>query len=171
MQKIGYPVKSPDLRNASMLEEYYETVDISRSGFFDNLISIAKFSAHREWFALGKPTDRDEWGMTVPTVNVSRMKNFVELSSSYINSPTHPTLHNIFFVNRTHLTSFRLTTTRLGTRSFFLRASCKRLSFTILLYPYTSATVHLDPSVATSCLTVSVPPLVLEAYPLNMSSL
>lgn len=72
MQKIGYPMKSPDLRNASSLLEYYDAVNISRTGFFNNLISVAEFSIHREWSALGKPTDRDEWGMTVPTVNVSR---------------------------------------------------------------------------------------------------
>ena len=53
-----------------MLQEYYKNVSITSTDFFDNAISIARFDAGREWSALGKPTDRDEWGMTVPTVNV-----------------------------------------------------------------------------------------------------
>lgn len=72
VQKIGYPIKSPDIRNASLLEKYYDRVNISKAAFFDNALSIAHFDTLREWSALGKPTDRDEWGMTVPTVNVRR---------------------------------------------------------------------------------------------------
>lgn len=94
MQKIGYPTKSPDVRNASMLQEYYKAVNISRTGFFHNLISIAEVSSHREWSALGKPTDRDKWGMTVPTVNVSRRPM---LSSCFIGS-IHPPVHHCMVV-------------------------------------------------------------------------
>lgn len=74
VQKIGYPTKSPDIRNASLLEDYYQTVNISKAAFFKNALSIAGFDTLREWSALGKPTDRDEWGMTVPTVNVRRRR-------------------------------------------------------------------------------------------------
>ena len=70
VQKIGYPTKSPDIRNASLLEDYYQTVNISNVAYFDNALSIAHSDTLREWSALGKPTDRDEWGMTAPTVNV-----------------------------------------------------------------------------------------------------
>ena len=70
VQKIGYPVSSPDVRNPVKLQEYYETVNITSTEYFSNSISIAQFDASREWSALGKPTDRDEWGMSVPTVNV-----------------------------------------------------------------------------------------------------
>ena len=69
VQKIGYPTKSPDVQNASALEKYYEAVNISSTAFFENGISIAKFETSRQWSALGKPTNRDEWGMTAPTVN------------------------------------------------------------------------------------------------------
>ena len=69
VQKIGYPTKSPDVRDSSALENYYATVNISSTAFFENAVSIAKFDASRQWSALGKPTDRDEWGMSAPTVN------------------------------------------------------------------------------------------------------
>lgn len=69
VQKIGYPTKSPDVRNSSALEDYYKTVNISSTSFFENGISIAKFETARQWSALGKSTNRDEWGMTAPTVN------------------------------------------------------------------------------------------------------
>lgn len=71
VQKIGYPTKSPDVRDPKELQDYYETVNITNTEFFDNAISIARFEVNRGWSALGKPTDRDEWGMSVPTVNVS----------------------------------------------------------------------------------------------------
>lgn len=73
VQKIGYPTKSPDIRNASLLENYYQAVNISKAAYFNNALSIAQSDTLREWSALGKPTDRDEWGMTVPTVNVRRL--------------------------------------------------------------------------------------------------
>ena len=69
VQKIGYPTKSPDVRDSAALEKYYEAVNISNSTFFENAVSVAKFHTYLEWSALGKPTNRDEWGMTVPTVN------------------------------------------------------------------------------------------------------
>ena len=69
-QKIGYPTKSPDIRDSAALEEYYADVNITRTAFFENAFSIAKFTIEREWSALGKPTNRDEWEMTADTVNV-----------------------------------------------------------------------------------------------------
>ena len=71
IQKIGYPTKSPDIRDAASLEEYYEDVNITSTGFFRNALSMVKSAVKREWSALGKPTNRDEWDMTADTVNVS----------------------------------------------------------------------------------------------------
>lgn len=70
IQKIGYPTKSPDIRDSAALEGYYAKVNITSTAFFGNALSIAKFTINREWSALGKPTNRDEWGMTADTVNV-----------------------------------------------------------------------------------------------------
>ncbi|KAL9136576.1 MAG: hypothetical protein Q9175_002214 [Cornicularia normoerica] len=69
MQKIGYPTKSPDIRDSAALEEYYADVNITSTAFFENALSIAKFTIEREWSALGKPTNRDEWVLTADTVN------------------------------------------------------------------------------------------------------
>lgn len=91
----------------------------------------------------------------------------IEVLSHCINLPYCLPLHDNFwfFVSRSDITlkKFRLTTTRLGTKLFFLPELCKRLCSTILLYPFTSAMVHLDLSVATSFLTVSKTHIVLEA--------
>lgn len=70
VQKIGYPTSSPDVRNPLELQKYYDPVNITNTEFFENTISISRFDTSREWSALGKPTDRDQWGMSVPTVNV-----------------------------------------------------------------------------------------------------
>jgi endothelin-converting enzyme len=69
VQKIGYPTKSPDIMDPPTLEEYYETVNVSSDAFFANALAMRRFAVKEEWSALGKPVDRDQWDMTVPTVN------------------------------------------------------------------------------------------------------
>ena len=69
VQKIGYPTKSPDVMDPKCLRSYYESVEITNHTFFENALHIQKFLAEKEWSALGKPTDRNEWLMTAPTVN------------------------------------------------------------------------------------------------------
>lgn len=70
VQKIGFPTKSPSIRSPAALRDYYASMNISSTEFFNNAISTAKFQTNHEWSKLGKPTDRDEWVMTAPTVNV-----------------------------------------------------------------------------------------------------
>lgn len=69
VQKIGFPTKSPNIENPEELQKYYEKLEISNNTFFANGLAVSKFNEESEWAKLGKPTDRDEWGMTVPTVN------------------------------------------------------------------------------------------------------
>ena len=69
VQKIGYPTKSPDVRNSTAIREYYSPVTIEPDTFFQNWLSINRFSNREMWSSLGKPVDRDEWGMTASTVN------------------------------------------------------------------------------------------------------
>ena len=71
VQKIGYPQESPDIYNSTELRNYYGAVDISDLAYFNNALSMTKFDIAQMWAKLGRPTDRNEWGMTVPTVNVS----------------------------------------------------------------------------------------------------
>ncbi|KAF2017828.1 peptidase family M13 [Aaosphaeria arxii CBS 175.79] len=69
IQKIGYPTKSPDIMDPPSLHKYYESVNISSDSFFANALAVRRFAVNEEWSALGKPVDREQWGMTVPTVN------------------------------------------------------------------------------------------------------
>ncbi|MES2390552.1 MAG: M13 family metallopeptidase [Acidobacteriota bacterium] len=57
--KIGYPAKWRD----------YSTLTVKRDDYFGNAMRSHEFADKREWNKLGKPVDRDEWGMTPPTVN------------------------------------------------------------------------------------------------------
>ena len=61
VQKIGYPTKSPDIRDSTAIQRYYKNANISSTEFFKNKLSVVKFETKRQWYALGKPTDRDEW--------------------------------------------------------------------------------------------------------------
>ncbi len=51
------------------LQSYYRSVNINSTNFFNNALAMNRFDVAREWSSLGKPVDRNEWGMTVPTVN------------------------------------------------------------------------------------------------------
>jgi endothelin-converting enzyme/putative endopeptidase len=42
---------------------------IKRDDYFGNVLRAIQFEDAREWRKLGKPVDRNEWGMTPPTVN------------------------------------------------------------------------------------------------------
>lgn len=58
-QKIGYPEKW----------ESYSSLEISRAAYLENVIRAGAFGRKRNLAKVGKPVDRSEWGMTVPTVN------------------------------------------------------------------------------------------------------
>ena len=57
--KVGYPDKWRD----------YSALTITRDDYFGNELRALKFETRRDFAKIGKPVDRDEWGMTPPTVN------------------------------------------------------------------------------------------------------
>jgi len=57
--KIGYPARWRD----------YSSLTVSRDDFAGNIARAMTFENKRELAKIGKPVDRDEWGMTPPTVN------------------------------------------------------------------------------------------------------
>ena len=57
--KIGYPEKWRD----------YTSLTVKRDDYFANTRRAAQFEDERQWHKLGKPVDKNEWGMTPPTVN------------------------------------------------------------------------------------------------------
>lgn len=69
IQKIGYPTKNPNIMDPPSLEKYYDSVNVSSSTFFQNALSVRRFATDDEWSALGKPVDREQWGMHASTVN------------------------------------------------------------------------------------------------------
>ena len=57
--KIGYPDKWRD----------YTALEVKKDDYFGDVRRAGEFAYARAWNKLGKPVDRDEWGMTPPTVN------------------------------------------------------------------------------------------------------
>ncbi|GAB3869306.1 M13 family metallopeptidase [Hymenobacter segetis] len=57
--KIGYPDKWKD----------YSKLNISRESYLNNLFAAQEWANQEEISKFGKPIDRNEWGMTPPTVN------------------------------------------------------------------------------------------------------
>jgi len=59
LKKIGYPSKW----------KTYDDVTIDKNNFFANAMGIRMHAQKEMLDKIGKPVDRTEWGMTVPTVN------------------------------------------------------------------------------------------------------
>jgi len=57
--KVGYPDRWRD----------YSALDIVRGDFYGNGTRSVVFESKRDLAKIGRPVDRDEWGMTPPTVN------------------------------------------------------------------------------------------------------
>ncbi|HEY0794337.1 MAG TPA: M13 family metallopeptidase [Acidisarcina sp.] len=57
--KIGYPDTWRD----------YSALTIDPADYFGNVTHAVAFESRRQWAKVGKPVDRNEWGMTPPTVN------------------------------------------------------------------------------------------------------
>jgi endothelin-converting enzyme/putative endopeptidase len=57
--KIGYPEHWRD----------YTGLVIARDDYFGDVVRADRFENDRELAKIGKPVDRDEWGMTPPTIN------------------------------------------------------------------------------------------------------
>jgi endothelin-converting enzyme len=68
-QELTVVSQSPDIMDPPSLQHYYESVNITPSTFFQNTLSMSRLVVSLQWSSLGKPVDRNEWGMTVPTVN------------------------------------------------------------------------------------------------------
>jgi putative endopeptidase len=59
LNKIGYPARWRS----------YDGLDITRGSLVANIANASAFEVKRELDKVGKATDKDEWGMTPPTVN------------------------------------------------------------------------------------------------------
>jgi putative endopeptidase len=57
--KIGYPDKWRD----------YTALEVKPNDYYGDALRSFRFENARDWNKLGKPVDRNEWGMTPPTVN------------------------------------------------------------------------------------------------------
>jgi endothelin-converting enzyme/putative endopeptidase len=79
--KIGYPDTWRD----------YSALEIKPNDHFGNVTRAARFEDAREWHKLGKPVDRNEWGMTPPTVNAyfSPQMNDINFPAGVLQPPLY----------------------------------------------------------------------------------
>ncbi|KAH7028639.1 peptidase family M13 [Macrophomina phaseolina] len=69
VKKIGYPSASPNVLDPVDVQTYYANVSVSNDSYFDNGLNFAQFALNITWDALLKPTDKQQWFMSAPTVN------------------------------------------------------------------------------------------------------
>jgi putative endopeptidase len=81
VNKIAYPDKWRD----------YSSVVVSRNDFAGNVERATVFESRRELNKIGKPVDRDEWGMTPPTVNAyySQQMNDINFPAGVLQPPLY----------------------------------------------------------------------------------
>jgi endothelin-converting enzyme/putative endopeptidase len=79
--KIGYPEKWRD----------YSALEVKRDDYFGNVQRAYRFEGARRWRKLGKAVDRDEWGMTPPTVNAyfSPQMNDINFPAGVLQPPLY----------------------------------------------------------------------------------
>jgi putative endopeptidase len=77
--KIGYPDHWRD----------YSSVKITRTSYLDNVNEATAFEFHRQLDKIGKPVDREEWGMTPPTINAyySSQLNTINFPAGILQPP------------------------------------------------------------------------------------
>src|ERR1700759_3827702 len=66
--KVGYQTKNPSETSPKDLFEFYSDMNVT-TDFFENFQYGIDWALKKTWAKLLKPTDRDEWSMTSPTVN------------------------------------------------------------------------------------------------------
>jgi len=81
--KIGYPEKWRD----------YSSLEVKPDDYFGDALRAYHFEDTRRWNKLGKPVDRDEWGMTPPTVNAyfSPQMNDINFPAGVLQPPLYDT--------------------------------------------------------------------------------
>jgi endothelin-converting enzyme/putative endopeptidase len=79
--KVGYPDKWRD----------YSAVQIKANDYFGNFQNASSFEVHRDLNKIGKPVDKDEWGMTPPTVNAyyNPQMNDINFPAGVLQSPLY----------------------------------------------------------------------------------
>jgi endothelin-converting enzyme/putative endopeptidase len=79
--KIGYPDHWRD----------YSSIKIARGDFLGNVARALEFESHREISKVGQPVDRNEWGMTPPTVNAyySGQMNDINFPAGVLQPPLY----------------------------------------------------------------------------------
>jgi putative endopeptidase len=79
--KIGYPNNWRD----------YSSLTIKPDDYFGNVDRASRFDDHRRWSKLGKPVDRNEWGMSPPTVNAyfSPQMNDINFPAGVLQPPLY----------------------------------------------------------------------------------
>jgi putative endopeptidase len=81
--KIGYPDQWRD----------YTTLEIKPDDYIGNVTRSYRFEDARQWHKLGKPVDRNEWGMTPPTVNAyfNSQMNDINFPAGVLQPPLYDT--------------------------------------------------------------------------------
>jgi endothelin-converting enzyme/putative endopeptidase len=79
--KIGYPDTWRD----------YSALQVKPNDYFGNSLRAQRFEDQRRWNKLGKPVDRNEWGMTPPTVNAyfSPQMNDINFPAGVLQPPLY----------------------------------------------------------------------------------
>ncbi|KAL0094127.1 hypothetical protein F4703DRAFT_1727255 [Phycomyces blakesleeanus] len=87
--KLGYSIKSPDIRSDENLKEYYQNINITTTSFYDNENSATAWELADIWSRMGKPIDKARWMMDAQEVNAyyTRTGNEIVVPAGILREP------------------------------------------------------------------------------------
>ncbi|CAH3045511.1 unnamed protein product [Porites evermanni] len=85
-ENIGYPEY---LKNSSAMSEMYKGFKVDKGKYFSNVLQSHTYFNLKNYAKLGKPVNKDRWGMTPPTVNAyySSIENKIAFPAGILQRP------------------------------------------------------------------------------------
>ncbi|KAI9020829.1 hypothetical protein CLU79DRAFT_753967 [Phycomyces nitens] len=87
--KLGYSIKSPDIRSDANLKTYYQNITITTTSFYNNEKSATAWELADIWSRMGKPIDKARWMMDAQEVNAyyTRTGNEIVVPAGILREP------------------------------------------------------------------------------------
>lgn len=85
-ENIGYPEY---LKNSSAMSEMFKGFKVDKGKYFSNVLQSHTYFNLKNYAKLGKPVNKDRWGMTPPTVNAyySSIENKIAFPAGILQRP------------------------------------------------------------------------------------
>ncbi|ORX69818.1 zincin [Basidiobolus meristosporus CBS 931.73] len=91
VQKIGYPLKSPNIMSPESIERHYQHFAVDPQDYFGNAIRYRMWVFEKHFERIDKPVDRSEWKESPITVNAfyNHRRNEIAFPAGILQKPLY----------------------------------------------------------------------------------